>query len=182
MGLEEAALDFLWIDRFPGQKYLVKGNHDYWWATAKKMEAFWESLGIKSLRLLHNNTVRVGDIAVCGTRGWFYEEEKHSFPHGTHDEKVLQRELGRLRASLDAGKAAGAAELVCCLHYPPLYEGYRCDEIVAILKQYGVRRCCFGHLHGHAHRRAIEGDYHGIAYTLVSADYTGFKPVLIPPR
>jgi hypothetical protein len=178
MGLEEAAPDFSWIDGFPGQKYLVKGNHDYWWGTAAKLTAFWDGLGVKRLRLLHNNAARCGGIAVCGTRGWFYEEERS----GSHDEKIFLRELGRLRASLEAGVKTGAAELICCLHYPPLYEGYRCDEIVALLNEYGVRRCFFGHLHGGAHHRVIEGDYNGIEYTLVSADYTGFTPVLIRPR
>jgi hypothetical protein len=179
MSLDEAAPDFSWIDGFPGQKYLVKGNHDYWWATAKKIEAFWDGIGVKNLRLLHNNAVRFGGIAVCGTRGWFYEEERNSLQRGAHNDKILQRELGRLRASLEAGIATGAAELVCCLHYPPLYEGYRCDEIVALMNEYGVRRCYFGHLHSHAQNRVIEGLYAGIAYTLVSGDYTGFKPVSI---
>ena len=175
MGLEEAAPDFRWIAQFPGKKYLIKGNHDYWWATAKKLENHWECLGVKDLHLLHNNAIRVGDAAVCGTRGWFYEEDRH----GTHDEKVFLRELGRLRASFEAGRLTGAAELVCCLHYPPLYEGYRCDPIVDLMNEYSVRRCYFGHLHSHAQNRVIEGPYAGIDYTLAAADYTGFKPVEI---
>ena len=175
MDLRDAGPDFLWLDAFPGTKYLVKGNHDYWWTTAQKLENFWSELGVTSLRLLHNNAVRYGGIAVCGTRGWFYEEDKR----GTHDEKVFLRELGRLRASLEAGRKTGADELVCCLHYPPLYEGYRCDEIVALLNEYGVKRCYFGHLHGPAQSRVIEGPYGGIDYTLVAGDYVNFCPVFV---
>ena len=40
MSLEEAAPDFAWLNAWPGRKILLKGNHDYWWNTAAKMERF----------------------------------------------------------------------------------------------------------------------------------------------
>lgn len=40
MSLEESLEDFRFIDALPGKKYLLKGNHDYWWNTAAKMERF----------------------------------------------------------------------------------------------------------------------------------------------
>jgi predicted phosphohydrolase len=175
MRMPDALPDFQFLERCPANIILAKGNHDYWWTTCAKMEAFFAQNGLKSLRILHNNAYRFGDAAVCGTRGWFYEEERG----GAQDEKVLSRELGRLRASLEAGRKLGATELLCFLHYPPLYEGYRCDRIVEILEQYGVRRCFYGHLHGHALRRAIVGEYRGIEYTAVSADAVNFQPVKI---
>ena len=122
-------------------------------------------------------TVLCGDLSwgmsleesLCGTRGWFYELDNQ----GTHNEKVLLREIGRLESSL---KAAGEHEKLVFLHYPPLYQGYRCPEILRLLKEYGVKLCCYGHLHGASHRRAIEGMWDGTEFSLVSADYLKFVP------
>ena len=150
MSLEEARDDFAFLNsELPGEKWLLKGNHDYWWTTASKMNAFFAANGFTRLHILHNNCAPYGDAALCGTRGWFFEE------NGTpHWEKVFNRELIRLEASL---KAAGEREKLCFLHYPPLYRGYRCQEIIDLLERYQVRVCCYGHLHGASHRLAIEG-------------------------
>ena len=169
LGLEEAGPDFRFLNRFPGRKLLVKGNHDYWWNTAAKFRRFCEANGLEQMDLLHNNCHFYGEIALCGTRGWFFEEEKE----GTHDEKVFRRELIRLEASL---KAAGDRPILAFLHYPPLYTGYRCPEIIAKLEAYGVKDCFYGHLHGPTHRRAIEGTVGTVGYHLVSADYLRFVP------
>lgn len=165
MSLEESEADFAWLDALPGRKILMKGNHDYWWNTAAKMNRFFAENGFSTLQILHNNCYEYGDYALCGTRGWFYEE--------TGDQKVFKRELIRLEASL---KAAGERPKLCFLHYPPLYQGYSCPEIIALLEQYGVERCYYGHLHGGSHRLAVEGAQGGVEYHLVSADYVGFRP------
>ena len=104
----------------------------------------------------------------------FYEEERQ----GTHDEKVFRRELGRLETSL---KAAGERDKLCFLHYPPKYAGYECPEILALLEQYGVRACYYGHLHAESLRLAFQGGYRGTELRLVSADYVNFKPVRVLP-
>ena len=165
MSLEESLEDFRFIDALPGKKYLLKGNHDYWWNTAAKMNRFFAESGFSTLHILHNNCYEYGGYALCGTRGWFYEE--------TGDQKVFKRELIRLEASL---KAAGEREKYCFLHYPPLYQGYRCQEIIDLLERYQVSRCFYGHLHGGSHRLAISGRQGGVEYDLVSADYLGFQP------
>ena len=168
--LNEAEADFRFLDQFPCKKYLVKGNHDYWWNTAAKMQRFFDENGLDSLQILHNNCIFYGDIALCGTRGWFYELEEP----GGHTEKMRSREAGRLETSL---KAAGEREKLCFLHYPPLYTGYRCEEMLRLLQQYGVKKCCYGHLHGGvAHARAVQGERDGTDFSLVSADYLRFKP------
>lgn len=77
---------------------MLKGNHDYWWTTRKKMEEFFEKCGFSSLTILHNSAEVAGDYAVCGTRGWFFDAE------ADEDKKVLNREVGRLRTSLDAAE------------------------------------------------------------------------------
>lgn len=168
MSLEEAEADFKFLDRFPGKKYLIKGNHDYWWTTASKLGRFCAEKEIRSLELLHNNCVFYGDYALCGTRGWFLEEDQKP-----HNAKVLAREVGRLEMSL---QAAGDRPILCFLHYPPLYQGYECPEILETLKKYDVRHCCYGHLHGPTIRRRLEGNRGGVEFSLISADYLGFIP------
>ena len=172
MSLEESLEDLKFINSLPGRKILLKGNHDYWWNTARKMENFFKENGLDSLEILHNNCQYYGDIALCGTRGWFYELDSE----GTHNGKMMAREVGRLEASL---QAVGEAEKLCFLHYPPLYTGYRCPEILALLQKYGVKRCFYGHLHGASHKRRIEGDCGGTDFALVAADYLGFTPLKI---
>jgi hypothetical protein len=168
MSLEESAQDFAWLDAFPGKKILMKGNHDYWWNTAAKMERFFGEKGFTSLSILHNNCHFYGDTALCGTRGWFYEEEKEG-----QSQKVFNRELMRLETSL---KAAGEKEKLCFLHYPPYYTGYCCQPILDLLEQYEVKTCYYGHLHGASHRLAVQGLRNGVEYRLISADFLGFQP------
>ena len=142
MSLEEAEADFRFLDRFPGRKLLVKGNHD--------------------------NCAFYGDYAICGTRGWFLEEDQKP-----HNAKVLNREVLRLEASL---QAAGDRPILCFLHYPPLYQGYECPEILAVLEKYHVGTCCYGHLHGPVIKRRMEGRRGETDFSLISADYLGFVP------
>ncbi len=172
MGLDQAKADFAFLNDLPGKKIILKGNHDYWWATAAKFEKFCEENGYRDLHLLNNNAYFYGDWAICGTRGWFFEEERS----GAHDEKVFKRELCRLEASL---QAAGEKQKLVFLHYPPRYKGYECPEILQLLKKYEVRRCFYGHLHGYSHQLAMEGLWDGIEYRLLSADFVDFKPAMV---
>ena len=168
MRLNDTRRDFAFLQELPGQKLIMKGNHDYWWTTANKMNAYLKAEGFDTLHILHNNSYSVEGYALCGTRGWFYEEER-----GGHSAKIFNRELIRLEASL---KAAGEREKYCFLHYPPLYQGYRCPELLELIDRYRAERCYYGHLHGPTHRRAFEGRRGETDYALVSADYLGFVP------
>ena len=168
MSLEESEKDFAWLNSWPGKKIILKGNHDYWWNTASKMNRFFQEKGFDTLHILHNNCHYYGDIALCGTRGWFYEEEKEG-----QSAKVFNRELQRLETSL---KAAGEREKLCFLHYPPYYTGYICQPILDILEKYRVKTCYYGHLHGGSHRLAVQGERGGVAYRLISADFLKFRP------
>ncbi len=173
LSLAEAERDFEFIHRIPGRKIIVKGNHDYWWSTASKFYQFCEKNGFDNLFVLNNNCYFYEDIALCGTRGWFFEEETGE---GTHDEKIFKRELIRLETSL---KAAGDHEKYCFLHYPPRYRGYECPEILALLQRYGVTRCYYGHLHGDSHKLVIEGSYNGCEFHLCAADFLKFRPLCL---
>ena len=172
LNLEGAVKDFAWIDQIPGKKIILKGNHDYWWSTAAKFYKFCQENGFENQWILNNNHYEYDGWAICGTRGWFFEEDRG----GTHDEKVFRRELIRLESSL---KSAGDKNKMVFLHYPPRYRGYECREIIELLERYEVRRCYYGHLHSESHKLAIEGQWGGVEYRLVSADYIGFKPVTV---
>ena len=172
LDLQNSAADFSWINEIPGRKIILKGNHDYWWSTAAKFYKFCNENGFSNQWILNNNHYEYNGYAICGTRGWFYEEERS----GEHDEKVFKRELMRLEASL---KSAGELQKIVFLHYPPKYKGYECPEIIELMKRYGVRQCYYGHLHGASHGLAMEGQWDGIEYHLVSADKLGFKPFMV---
>ena len=172
--LSNAKADFAWIDKIPGRKIILKGNHDYWWSTASKFYKFCEENGFSDQWILNNNFYEYDGYAICGTRGWFFEEDQA----GSHDEKVFRRELGRLEASL---KAAGDLPKMVFLHYPPRYKGYECPEILELLQRYDVRRCFYGHLHGASHGLAMEGLWDGIEYRLLAADRLNFEPYCVIP-
>ncbi len=174
LGLSEARDDFAWINEIPGKKIILKGNHDYWWSTATKFYRFCEENGFRDQFILNNNHYTYDGWAICGTRGWFFEEERS----GEHDEKVFKRELIRLETSL---QSAGDLPKLVFLHYPPRYKGYECTEILALLKRYDVRHCFYGHLHGASHGLAVEGLWDGIDFRLVSADKLNFVPHTVIP-
>ena len=169
LDLENAGADFAWINEIPGRKIILKGNHDYWWSTAAKFYKFCQQNGFENQWILNNNCYEYDSYAICGTRGWFFEEERS----GQHDEKVFKRELLRLEASL---KAAGDKPKLVFLHYPPRYKGYTCDPILELLARYDVRKCFYGHLHGGSHSLAQEGLWDGIEFKLLSADRLNFEP------
>ena len=173
MKLEEAQKDFAYIHALPGKKLIIKGNHDYWWSTRKKIESFLTANGFHSIQIVHNNAVSVGNVAVCGSRGWLYNGETEE------DKKIVNREVGRLNASIDEAVRLGKEPIVF-LHYPPVYDVFQCDEILQVLKQRGIQKCYFGHIHGsQAAKRAVVGEYEGIKMHLISCDHVGFTPVLV---
>lgn len=172
LSLEEAKLDFAWINKIPGKKIILKGNHDYWWSTAAKFRKFCEENGFSNMSILHNNHYEYNGWAICGTRGWFFEERRST----EQDEKVFRRELIRLETSL---KSAGDLPKMVFLHYPPRYRDYTCPEILELLERYHVSRCFYGHLHGPGQKMAQEGLWDDVDYRLVSADKLNFRPFTV---
>lgn len=170
MGLNASAADFRFINELPGKKIVLKGNHDYWWSTASAAKRMFERNGIDTIDILYNNAFTYGDYALCGTRGWFFEEETG----GEHDKKIMRREIMRLEASL---KAAGDRKKLAFLHYPPIFLRYRCQEILDLLREYEVSLCCYGHIHGKGCAAAFNGLREGTEFRLVSADFVNFSPV-----
>ncbi len=172
MSLEQAEPDFAFLQSLPGKKLLFKGNHDYWWTTRRKMDTFLADHGFDTLTIVHNDAVAVDGVAVCGSRGWFNDDGVEA------DRLVLLREAGRLRTSIEAAKRIGL-EPVVFLHYPPLFGAERCEEILAVLREEGIRRCYYGHVHSAGIRMAFVGEDDGVSYRLISADALGFCPLLV---
>ncbi|MDR1927427.1 MAG: glycosyltransferase, partial [Oscillospiraceae bacterium] len=175
MNLTQALPDFQFLHRLPGRKVILKGNHDYWWNTRKKIEDFWAAHGLDSLALLHNNAVVAEGVALCGSRGWFFDSEEAG------DQKVLLREAERLRSSIRAGKKL-SDRIAVFLHYPPIANGRVCEEIFQVLLEEGVRCCYYGHLHAEARRWAFQGERGGIRFRLISGDQLDFRPLRIAPE
>lgn len=172
MSLQEAEKDFEFLHNLKGTKIISKGNHDYWWNTVTKMEKFCKEKGFDSIKFLHNNAYKIGDIAVAGTRGWFYDAESENV------DKVMARECARLQRSIDEARKLGG-EIVVFLHYPPTNILRDCEPIMNVLKENNITECYYGHLHGGAIKGALNGEKYGIKFRLVSADYLDFCPLFI---
>ena len=172
MSFAEAKADFEFVNALPGQKIILKGNHDYWWATMNKMNAFFAENGFDTLHILHNNHYLVEGVCICGSRGWLFDQGEPA------DQKVIAREAGRLEASiLSAGDIP--EEKVVFLHYPPVYGEQLSPEILEVLLRHKIRRCYYGHIHGAGCSYAFKGNDMGIEFRLISADHLGFDPIRI---
>lgn len=173
MKLEDCFNDFDFINnKLKGNKILLKGNHDYWWGTKRKIDTYLEENGFDKIKILFNNSYSVGNYNICGTRGWNLEIDSEE------DEKILNRELGRLKLSLDS--VDNDKETIVFLHYPPIYGTQRCQEIFETLHNYNINKCYYGHLHGQKIiKYSYNGDYEGIKLKLISTDSVSFTPVLI---
>ena len=182
MNLEEAYPDLSWIHDLPGNKILMKGNHDYWWTSLAKMESFVAQRGLDSIRFLQNDALFCEGKVLCGSRGWMCEDSMTG-----QDEKILLRESLRFRLSLEKGKglcqrekekSGVEPEIICFSHYPVVTSAQRTNPILDVLKEYGVKRVYYGHLHNWG-TKPLYDVWEGIEFTLVSSDYRNFTPVRI---
>ena len=173
MKLSETDADFRFIHSLNGHKIILKGNHDYWWSTKAKMDKYIAEKGFDSISILHNNYYAADGIALCGSRGWFYDAEEDA------DKLILNREVGRLRMSIEPALRDGYDPVVF-LHYPPIYNNTECGEILDVLKEYSIKKCFYGHIHGgNAAKKAFIGEKYGINFKLIACDYLGFTPLAI---
>lgn len=170
MKFEDSKKDFEFLNVLPGRKIILKGNHDYWWNTVSKMERFFTENGFTTLNILNNNHYAYENIGICGTRGWINETAVPA------DKKVLDREAGRLTASIQSALSAGLKPVVF-LHYPPIFANDYNFEILEVLHKFGIKHCFYGHIHGRGCEKAINGVCDGINYRLISSDYLHFDPL-----
>ena len=176
--VQESLPDFAMLEKWDAMKLISKGNHDYWWTTASKLEAFREEHKLESIRFLHNSFYPYEDIAICANRGWLIPGMQG---FGADDQKIYARELIRLELSLKAAQEAGYERKIVMTHYPPALSSSQPDEnILSLLKKYGVELCVYGHLHGKKQGDdVLSGIVEGISFYMVSSDYLQFKPLHI---
>ena len=185
---QEALSDIKFLDSLSGKKIIMKGNHDFWWTTASKMNAFFEDNHISSVRILNNNAYLVEDQVICGTRGWFLDERQQVTVGSVDYEKIVNREVIRLRLSLDsAAKLRDEYEaqngykppVSVFLHFPPVWLDFICRPFVDTLHEYGDPACYFGHIHG-MYNAPKEFTFEGIPMRLVSSDAMDFTLCRLP--
>ena len=174
MNLDDAYLDFKYLNELPGKKILLKGNHDYWWTTMNKMREFLKQNNFNTIDFLYNNSYLFDDVILTGTRGWTLNDIQG-------EAKILNRELGRLEISINEGITEFGQDkpIYVFMHYPPITNSAILSnselKFVEVMKKYKVQKCMYGHLHSHSHKDAIEGNVEGIQFNLISADYLDFK-------
>ena len=168
MRLTDTRKDFEFLQQLPGQKLIMKGNHDYWWSSLSKMQQRYGA----HFEFLQNDCIMVEDIAVCGTRGWLLPSAE-SFSDA--DRKIYNREGIRLELSLQQAHKMQAQQIITAFHYPPLFARTEHTCFTNLMLQYGVQHCVYGHIHGENHIPVFEGLREGINYKLVSCDTQGFQ-------
>lgn len=173
--IEDALPDFKYIHSLNGKKLIFKGNHDYWWTTSAKMKAFLESHGFDSIEILQNKAYVFDNIAICGTRGWTIPSSVAS----PEDKKIFEREKQRLILSLEDAVSKKPDNIIVATHYPPVEKGQSVSDFLSIMREYGVEKCIFGHLHAASHAIAPIGNFSGIQLNLVACDYLDFMPLLL---
>lgn len=169
--IEDAQRDFDFINSLKGEKIILKGNHDLWWSTVKKINEFLNKNNFNTIKVLHNNFYSFGNFAICGTRGWLYDGT------GENDTKILKRECGRLEKSLSLAEESGYTPIVF-LHYPPAYRNFSSDEIIEVLNRHKIKEVYYGHIHGNGNNYALS-EFGDIKMKLVSCDTTDFTPTFI---
>lgn len=166
--LSEAETDLLWLSALPGIKVILRGNHDYWWVTLKKMRQAYPGLNF-----LQNDAFVYEDYAICGTRGWLCPGEQGF--NEDQDQKIYQRELIRLRLSLDEAKKTGK-RIIAMIHYPPFTVKQEATGFTELFQEYAVELVLYGHIHNQFDS-VFEGIRGGVEYRLVSSDYLKFNPL-----
>ena len=175
--IKDTDKDFEYLNNLPGKKILLKGNHDYWWTTIASMRKFLEEKGFHNIDFLYNNSYEFENYVIAGTRGWSVKEEGN--------EKMLNRECIRLEISLKDAieKAKENKEIIVFMHYPPITNQdltqNKESDFIRIMKKYNVKRCYYAHLHASSISDAVEGNYFGIDFKLVSSDSLNFKLIKV---
>jgi len=167
--LNDTKKDFQFLDSLPGKKLIIKGNHDLWWSTSKKIYEFWKQNNINTVDIVFNSMYKVGNFAICGSRGWFSEKES--------EQLIVKREAARLKTSLTKASQENLIPLVF-LHYPVVYAEQAMEPILEVLKEFNIKKVYHGHIHGGGINHYVR-EYDGISFKLLSCDCCDFTPYFI---
>lgn len=166
--IEDSLVDLERIDKLPGKKCFIKGNHDYWWETKAKLE----KLNLTTIHFLYNDSYKYKNYIISGTRGWMSRDYEN---FTEDDEKIYKRELNRLENSLKYFSNEIGSVRICAIHYPPFNFKKEANDFLYLMKKYNVKYCIYGHLHGEGHSYVTEGRYLDIDVRCVSSDYVDFR-------
>lgn len=184
--LEEALPDLSWIDKLPGTKIILKGNHDYWWPSYSKLVKALPS----SIKAVQNNSFVFKNICVGGTRLWdspsfsfesLISSNQDSFgsselkPFTLQDQVIYERELQRLEMSLNTF-AKETVKKIVMTHYPPVGLDLASSTASKLFEKYQIDISVFGHLHSIKNKKPLFGQKGSILYALTSCDYLDFVP------
>lgn len=167
MKFEDAKQDLEVICKLPGNKVLLKGNHDYWWSSLSKLEGFLYN----KTYVVQNNCVVCGDYVILGSRGWTFPNDRAT----AQDKAIYDREILRLKLSADNAIKHNDKVKIAMMHFPPFNEQHESSEVTDILARSGVSYAVYGHLHDAGLKFAFDGNIDGVEYSLVSCDYLDFK-------
>lgn len=169
--LTESGADLEFIAGLRGRKILLRGNHDMFWDAGKTKKL--NDLYRGRLSFLQNNYFSYEDYALVGTKGYCYEGKDTP----EHFEKIVNRELERLRASFECARQDGYEKFLMFLHYPPTSIGEMESGFTRMAEEYGAKQVIYSHCHGKDRfQDSFLGEVHGVLYRLVSADYLRFRP------
>lgn len=189
MRLEDAIVDLNWIDALPGTKVMIKGNHDFWWGSLSKIHKIMPP----SIHCIQNTAFTWNGIAIGGARLW--DSEEYRFDEWIHfrepiatqrkeaadpaeGERIFVRELERLRISLRMLDPK-AHTRIAMTHYPPIGADLQPSRASAILEEFEISTCVFGHLHSLKKDARLFGQTRGVRYLLTSSDYLNFIPLQV---
>lgn len=174
MKLEDAVCDIKEIDKLPGKKIFIRGNHDYWW---KSLTAIRNQFPDDCF-VIQNDSIKIKNFVFCGTRGWTIPENGNP---NEEDQKMLNREQQRLELSLKTAKEKmeEGDVLICMIHYPPFNSKLEDSCFTNLMEKYEVKKCIYGHLHGENSRGVLYLQKRGIEYYLTSCDKVNNQLVLI---
>lgn len=172
INLEEAKSDLDIISLLPGQKFFIKGNHDYWWTTVTNLNKLYDNC-----KFMQTNFYEYGDYAICGGRGWICPND---VKFDSKDEQIYKREENRIRISLESAKKSGYEKIIVITHYPPTNDKLEESIFTKLYEEYKVEKVIYGHLHGReSFKMGLKGIRNGVNYILASCDYLNFDLIKI---
>ncbi len=173
MSLPQAREDLEFLDALPGRKLLIRGNHDYWWASRRKLRAELPP----SLGFLQHDSVVIGRTAIVGTRGWDHPD----LAPAEKDRKIYHREVERLRMAFEHLERSGLPHerVVVAVHHKPMGNDNNPSELTTLMAEHGAEICLYGHIHDPDDAAAFNGELQGVRFRCLSADLVGMRPRVI---
>lgn len=190
---KDAVPDLKFVANLPGEKVVIKGNHDYWWLRIKQLRIAAPS----SVHYIRHDVKEFGNVAVSETRLWSFpfirwqEVSKRSDVDGGENngrpsnrrqmnhEKIRNREMIRLNLCLSKISNSSCQLKVILIHFPPIGPDFLSNSITKLISQHYINTVVFGHLHYLPKSMKMDTKIDGVRYVYVSCEYLNFKPKLI---